>query len=173
MSCLGCLAPPEQLSEELRHGHGEFLEERRAMASLSLFSAGIMGMIGLYQIGVLKRLPEPPLPHMSTERVNASAQAYSFFSVPDAWLGFLSYGVTAALAAAGPKDRWSRAPALPLVLAGKVFADAALAGKLTADQWTKHRAFCMWCLFSAGATAATVPLVWKEASAAWRRLFGR
>ena len=173
MSSTLCLAPPEQLSDELRHGRGEFLEERRAVASLSLFSAGIMGMIGLYQIGVLKKLPEPHLPHLNTERVTASAQAYSFFSVPDAWLGLLSYGVTAALVAAGPKDRWTRAPALPLAMAGKVLADVALAGKFTADQWTKHRAFCMWCLFSAGATAATVPLVWKEASAAWRRLLSR
>lgn len=172
MSCIACLAPPDQLSDELRHGRGEFLEERRAVIGLSLFSAGMMGLIGLYQTGILNSLPEPPLPHMNTDRVNASAEAYSYFSVPDAWLGFISYGITAALAAAGPRDRWNSAPALPLAMAAKAMADTAVAGKLSVDQWTKHRAFCIWCLLSAGATAAVVPLVLKEASAAWRKLFG-
>lgn len=171
MTCIACIAPPDQLSAELRHGTGEFLDERRAVVSLSLFSAGIMGLIGLYQVGILRRLPEPPLPHMDTDRVNASDEAYSYFSVPDAWLGFISYGVTAALAAAGPKDRWNSAPLLPAALAAKALADTAVAGKLTVDQWTKHKAFCIWCLLSAAATAATVPLVWKEASAACRTLF--
>ncbi len=46
--------------------------------------------------------------------------------------------------------------------------DALGAGKLTVDQWTKHRAFCLWCLLAAGATFASVPLVLPEARAALR-----
>jgi hypothetical protein len=42
---------------------------------------------------------------------------------------------------------------------------AAQAAKLTVDQWTKHRAFCFWCLTAATATFITLPLTWREARA--------
>ena len=41
-----------------------------------------------------------------------------------------------------------------------------LVGRLTIDQWTKHRALCSWFLLAAGATFATVPLAIPEARAA-------
>jgi len=166
MSCFACTDAPDRLSEQLRHGTGGFIEERRAIAGLSLFSTGMMGLIGLYQLGIVKKLP------LNADRVNASAEAYSHLSMPDAWLGLISYAVTGALAAAGPIDRWRTAPALPLALAGKVAADTAIAAKLTTDEWTKHKALCFWCLLSAGATVAMLPLVWKEASAAVKTLLG-
>ena len=61
------------------------------------------------------------------------------------------------LAAMGGEDRAGQRPWLPLALAGKVALDALGAGKLTIDQWTKHRAFCLWCLLAAGATFAKRP----------------
>ncbi len=73
----------------------------------------------------------------------------------------------------GGTDRANTRPWLPLLLAAKVAAAAAVAGKLTVDQWTKHRAFCLWCLLAAGATFAQVPLVVPEARAAIRQLTGR
>ena len=56
-----------------------------------------------------------------------------------------------------------------MALAAKVAVDAAVAAKLTVDQWTKHRAFCFWCLVGAGASFASVPLVVAEARAALQR----
>lgn len=52
----------------------------------------------------------------------------------------------------------------------KLTVDALRAGKLTVDQWTKHRAFCSWCLVAAGATFAALPLVLPEARSAARTL---
>ncbi len=51
--------------------------------------------------------------------------------------------------------------------------DAAQAGKLTVDQWTEHRAFCVCCLLAAGATFAMAPLVVPEARAALEQLAGQ
>jgi hypothetical protein len=62
---------------------------------------------------------------------------------------------------------------LPLALAAKVGLDALVAGKLTVDQWTKHRAFCSWCLLGAGASFASAPLVVREARAALAALAAR
>ncbi len=161
---------PRELSRQLRLGTGSHLARRRGVVGLSLLASASMGVITLYQMGILKHLPEPPLPGLEGDRVDASEEAYSMLEMPDAPLGLVSYAVTTALAAAGGQNRNSERPWLPLALAGKVGIDALQAGKLTYDQWARHRAFCSWCLLAAGATFASVPLVVPEAFSALRRL---
>lgn len=161
---------PEELSEQLREGSGEFLERRRKIARLALLAAGSMGVISLYQIGVIKHLPDPPLPGFDSDRVDASEEAYSMFQMPDGPIGLGSYAATLGLAAMGGKDRAEEHPLIPLALAAKVAFDALQAGKLTVDQITEHRALCSYCLVAAGATFATVPLVLPEALVALRAL---
>ena len=53
-----------------------------------------LGMIALYQLGLLRCLPEPPLSGLDPEKMNRSAEAYY---TPDAVLG--SGGVAAIVAA--------------------------------------------------------------------------
>ena len=161
---------PEALSRELRLGSGPFLAPRRRVVGLSLLAAGAMMQVALYQTGIIPHIPEPPLPGLDADKVDAAAEAYAILATPDAILGLGSYAVTAGLAAMGGADRTETRPWIPLALAAKVAVDAAVAGKLTLDQWTRHRAFCSWCLLAAGATFATVPLVVPEAWAALRRL---
>ncbi len=74
---------PEQLSADLREGSSTFLKHRRGIVGLSLFSAGVMGGIALYQMGILKKIPEPPLSRFDAERVNGSAEPYSHLATPD------------------------------------------------------------------------------------------
>ncbi|MBV9768403.1 MAG: hypothetical protein JOZ32_02430 [Bryobacterales bacterium] len=57
---------PEELSQDLREGSSTFLKHRRAIVGLSLFSAGVMGGITLFQMGVFKKIPEPPSPLFDT-----------------------------------------------------------------------------------------------------------
>ena len=164
---------PTQLSKELRTGEGDFLEERRSVIVLSLTAIGCMGLIALYQSGIIRRLPDLPLPLMDADKVDASEEAYAHFQMGDAFIGLGSYAATMGLAAMGPKDRAEKQPWIPLALAAKATADAAQAAKLTYDQWAKHKAFCIWCLVAAAATFATVPLVMGEAAAAARHLAKR
>ncbi len=163
---------PEDLSEQLRQGSGPFLARRRAVAGLSLAAAGSMGLIALYQLGLIRHLPDLPLPYFDADKVDASSEAYASLATPDGVLGLGSYAATMALAAAGGQERATERPWLPLALAAKVALDTAQAGRLTVHQWTKHRAFCIWCLLAAAATFAQVPLVVPEARAAWHRLTG-
>lgn len=114
--------------------------------------------------------PEPPLPLLNADKVDASAEAYAKFSTPDAILGLGSYAATMGLAAMGGANRARTMPWIPIALAGKVAFDVASAARLSVDQWTKHRAFCFWCLVAAAATFATAPLVMPEAFAAARQL---
>lgn len=161
---------PAKLSHELRTGDGEYLEARRKVLGLALGAAGCMGVISLYQMGMIGHLPEPPLPHLDADLVDASSEAYADLDAPDAVLGFASYAATMALAAMGGPERARTLPWLPLAMAGKVAIDAVQAGRLSVEQWTNHRAFCSWCLTAAGLTFAAVPAVLPEARAAWSQL---
>jgi uncharacterized membrane protein len=161
---------PEELSEQLREGTGGFLPQRRRISALALAAAGSMGVISAYQLGLIKHLPDPPLPFFDSDKVDASPQAYSILNTPDGTIGLASYAATLGLAAVGGRDRAETAPLLSLALAAKVAFDAAQAGKLTVDQITQHKALCSWCLLAATATFAAVPAVLPEARAAWRAL---
>lgn len=163
-------APAAELSRELRRGSGEHLDRRRKAAGWVLLAAGSMAAISLYQLGVIPHLPEPPIPGLDADKVDAAEQAYAKLSMPDAVLGLHSYSTTLALIAMGGRDRARTAPWIPLALAAKATVDALQAAKLTVNQWTEHRAFCSYCLVAAGATFATLPLVLPEAREAWENL---
>lgn len=160
----------DELRRELREDSSAFLFRRRGIAGLMLFSTGVLGGIALYQLGIIKKLPEPSWRGFDSEKVNGSGQAYSLLATPDALLGLLSYSVTACLAGMGSKDRWRTHSWLPISMAAKIFADAVFAGKLTIDQSRKYQAFSFWSLLAAGATFISVPLAMPEAHAALSQL---
>jgi len=164
---------PEALSRQLRKGSGKFLPQRRGVIGLSLIAAGALEVISLYQMGLIKRLPEPPLPHFDADKVNSSAEAYRWLSTPDAFLGIGSYAATMTLAAMGSPNRAQEQPWIPLALAGKVGLDAALGVVQFLMQARKLHTYCSWCLASSGASFATLPLVIPEARAALKHLRGR
>ena len=161
---------PTALSHAVRHSTDTTMSRRRGVIALSLAAAASMGLIALYQSGLIRHIPEPPLPALDADMVDASAEAFKRFEVGDAFLGFVSYGITMTLAAMGPPDRTTRQPWIPLALAGKVAFDVGVAAKLTVDQWTKHKAFCFWCLVAATATFASAPLTIDEARRAWSNM---
>lgn len=132
-----------------------------------------MGIIALYQIGVIKHLPEPPLPGLDADKVDSSEEAYSHLQMGDAFIGLGSYAATMGLAAMGAKDRAAAQPWIPLALAAKTGLDAAQAAKLTYDQFAKHKAACFWCLLAAAATFVSAALALPEARAAARELQDR
>jgi Vitamin K epoxide reductase family len=163
----------ETLSRELRLGSDRFLSRRRGIVMLSLTAAGSMDLISLYQMGIIQHLPQPPLPMLDSDKVDASAEAYSRFSTPDGILGLGNYVMTAGLAAMGGKDRAEEQPWIPVALAGKVVFDTSQAVRLFFDQKNKYKSFCFWCLLAAGTTMATIPLVIPETIVALRHLFHR
>src|SRR5918996_6510200 len=100
------------------------MRRRRQVVCLSLASATAMGVVAAYQIGLLKHVPEPPLPLLDADKVDASAEAYEKLSTGDAFLGFVSYGVTMLLAAIGGPRRHETHPSIPVAMAGKAPIDA-------------------------------------------------
>lgn len=79
----------------------------------------------------MRHVPEPQLPLLNADKVEASREAYAKLSVGDAFIGFLSYGAIMFLAAAGGPDRHVTSRWLPRLLAVKAGIDATQAAKLT------------------------------------------
>jgi uncharacterized membrane protein len=157
---------PVQLSKELRHNSTPYLRNRRCIAGLCVVGMAGLSAVAMYQMGLVKKLPELPFPVFDSEKVISSDAAYSQFGVPDGVLGIASYAITLALAAAGGADRARTDPALPLALAVKVGFDVYQAARHSASQWPEHHGFCSWCLLPAVASFAMAPLIWPEARAA-------
>lgn len=164
---------PAMLSYQLREGSGRFLAQRRVVIGLSLMATTALSLISLYQMGLIKRLPEPPLPRFNAGKVNRSEEAYRWLEMPDAFLGLGSYAATMALAAMGGPNRAQERPWIPLALAAKVGLDTALAGFQVVMQARKLHTYCSWCLLTSAATLGSLPLVLPEARAALRRLLGK
>jgi uncharacterized membrane protein len=138
--------PPAQLSRELRQGSNANLGRRRWGVGLSLAGVMIGGIVGAYQIGLIKRLPDiAPGDLFDAEKVDASDYAYAKLQTPDAFLMIVTYGVTAALLAAGGKDRARQNPALPVAAAAKAGYDLLTCLRLARLEWQENRAFCSWC----------------------------
>ncbi|HEX7359076.1 MAG TPA: vitamin K epoxide reductase family protein [Bryobacteraceae bacterium] len=157
---------PETLREELRHGSGPFLKRRRAIAGLSIFSCTILGGVALFQIGVRKHLPGPPIPGFAPDEIHGSPEAYAYLGVPDAFLGMTSYALTACLSGMGPNDR---ARWIPLAMTSKTLLDSVVAGKLVAKEIFKFRKFSLRSLLIAAATFTALSLALPEGIRAWRR----
>jgi uncharacterized membrane protein len=165
-------ARAERVSRELRTGRADVLRRRRNVGAMALSAMGSLGVVTAYQMGLLRHLPEPPLPIFDADRVDASGEAYHYLKAPDGALGLLSYAATVLLAGMGTARRAEETPWIPLALAAKVGLDAASGLYLTAEQASKHRRFCSWCLAASVLSVAMVPQVVPEARLAARHLMG-
>ncbi|MBW3639004.1 MAG: vitamin K epoxide reductase family protein [Actinobacteria bacterium] len=158
----------DAVSDALRRGDSPYLRARRRTAGLQLGAAATLGVVALYQFGLLRSVPEPPLPGLDADRVDASGEAYVMLRTPDSTIGIASAGVSLVLAGMGGADRHEKQPWIPLLLLAKSVVDAAGGAYLFAEQVTKHKKVCSWCTASAGLLVATVPAVLPEALAGWR-----
>jgi len=162
-------AAAAQVSDDLRLSTDSLVRSRRRAALLTLVNAASLGVVALYQFGIIRKVPEPPVPFLDADRVDASAEAYTVGQTPDAAIGILSAGLTLVLLGRGTRQR---SPWLALATAAKLLVDAGGALMLTAEQGTRHRRFCSWCLVAAGASVAAVPALLPEALEAVRTLRG-
>lgn len=163
---------PRQLSHELREGQSPDLNRRRWIVGLSLLGAAMGQVVGLYQTGILKTLPDPPVGPFDSPRVDASDYAYKRFKTPDALMMVVSYGMTAWLAGAGGIDRAKDDPWLPIATALKTFGDAATALELGREEWAENKALCAYCQVATIASIASAALAVPEALQAIDHLRG-
>jgi len=95
---------PQTVRQDLQTGRSAGLRRRRAIVGLSLLGLCSMGMVSLYQMGLLRHLPDPPLRRFHADKVNASFRAYQY-GVPHGALSMTAYALNILLAAIGGRGR--------------------------------------------------------------------
>ncbi|MBD2090806.1 vitamin K epoxide reductase family protein [Microcoleus sp. FACHB-1515] len=164
---------PSQLSRELREGKNPDLSRRRLIIGLSGVGALMGEAVSLYQVGMIKELPDPPIPLIDSSKVDASNYAYKRFDTPDGFMMVTNYSITALIAAAGGMNRATQNPILPIALAIKTFFDSALALWLAREEWDENQAFCAYCQVATLCSIVSFALAIPEALAATRYMLGK
>jgi hypothetical protein len=152
-----------QLSRELRTANTPELRRRRWMLGLQLVGVAAGGVVALFQMGVLKRLPDYPSRWFDATRVDASQYGYKYVQTPDALFMIANYALTALLVGMGGKDRARHSPAVPIALAAKAGADVVTNLVLAQQEWKYNKAFCGYCQSATLASLATLLLSLPEA----------
>lgn len=164
---------PQQLSQELREGTSPDLERRRWIVGLSMLGGTMAQIVTLYQTGVLKSLPDLPIPLVDSDRVDASPYAYSRLNTPDGPLMMINYGITAWLATTGGENRARENPLMPIAMGAKILIDALGAAELAREEWSENKAFCEYCQVATLCSFASLALAAPEVTSAFRTLMGQ
>ncbi|PSB09036.1 vitamin K epoxide reductase [filamentous cyanobacterium CCP1] len=164
---------PTQLSKELREGNSPDLERRRWIIGLSMVGASMAQVVSLYQTGVIKELPELPLPFFEANRVDASEYAYSRLNTPDGPLMLINYGITAWLASTGGENRARENPLVPIAMGAKILVDSIAAAELAREEWSENQAFCEYCQVATLCSFASLALSAPEVMTAIQTLMGQ
>lgn len=161
---------PTQLSRELRETSTPDLRRRRWIVGLSLVGAAMGQIVSLYQTGIIRHLPDPPVGPFDADKVDASNYAYKRLRTPDGLMMTASYALTAWLAGADAGDRAARNPLLPLAMGAKIAGDIAVAAKLAQEEWGENKALCAYCQLATVCSVASAVLAAPEVMRAGRAL---
>jgi uncharacterized membrane protein len=159
----------QQLRRELQESDSSNMNVRRAIIGLSLLGMGAMTAVSLFQIGIVKHLPDPPIEGFDSDKVNSSDTAYAL-GVPDGTLSLVSLAVNIPLAAYGGENRTENQPIVPLFAAGKATVEAAVSGWYFYQMPAVEKKWCGYCIVGAAANFGIAALSLIEAKRAWKSL---
>lgn len=164
---------PSELSRELREGQSPELANRRWVFGLSMAGVVIGQIVSFYQLGIIKKLPDPPIGIFDSNKVNASDYAYKRGYTPDAVFMLFTYATTAWLAAMGGKNRAKDMPLIPLLMGIKAVFDVLTNLELAREEWNDNKKFCAYCQSASLISLVTVLFAVPEALRAARSLMGQ
>lgn len=152
----------KSIRETLRSATTRDAARRRTIISVSLVGIASMGATSLLQTGVIRHLPDPPLPGFDSDKVNLSRAAFPF-GIPDGTLALLTFALNLPLAAFGGADRARTVPWVPLVAGAKAVVDAVVAAWYFVQMPTREKAWCGYCITAALANFVVAALAVPEA----------
>jgi uncharacterized membrane protein len=164
---------PTQLSEELRNGNTPDLNRRRWIIGLSLVGVAVAKIVSLYQTGIIKSLPDPPVPVFDSNKVDASDYAYKRLNTPDGLMMITNYSITACLAGAGGKNRAEQNPLLPIAMGLKLLTDSATAIQLGREEWQENKKLCFYCQVATVSSLASLAIAAPEVIKAVKQITGK
>lgn len=160
---------PPQLRRELQESDSKNMRRRRRIIALSIVGIGVTGLISLFQTGMVKHLPDPPVEGFDADKVTTSDQAF-LLGGADAPFAVFSFALNLPLAAFGGEHRAAQTPLVPLAAAGKSAIDAAASVWYVSQMPTSVKAWCLYCLVTAAAFGGVFALTLPEAKTALANL---
>lgn len=160
---------PQKLRRELQNGDGENIRRRRKIIGLSLLGIAAMTAVSLFQTGIARHLPDPPVDGFDSDKVNSSDTAYAL-GVPDGTLSLASLAANIPIAAFGGENRVAEMPLVPLAAAAKSAVEAVVAGWYFYQMPAKEKAWCGYCIAGALCNVGIAALTLPEAKQAWKSL---
>jgi uncharacterized membrane protein len=160
----------QKLRRELQESASSNIKIRRAIIGLSLVGMGAMAAVSLFQTGVVKHLPDPPLPGFDSDKVNSSETAYAV-GVPDGTLALVGFAANLPLAAFGGENRAETMSFVPIVAAAKASVEAAVSGWYFYQMPAVEKKWCAYCIVGATMSLGVAALTLIEAKRAWNNLW--
>jgi uncharacterized membrane protein len=149
------------IRDEMREGKSESLSRKRKISLLSALGLVDFSLISLYQLGLIKKLPDLPGKIFDTNMVNASKKAY-MMGVPDGPVTLVSYTLNILMAGAGGTEKTGRSKIFDVILAGSVMGGAVGGVYYLNDMIRNQKKACIYCLIGAALNFAMLPLAIKE-----------
>lgn len=159
------------MRDVLRTEHAEDLDARRKVITLSALGLIDFSIISLYQTGVIKSLPDLPLPIFDSNKVNASTEAYRF-GAPDGPISAVVYGMAMVLASAGGDEKSGRSPVMDVALGATVAGNAAGGLFYLYKMIFEQKKICLYCVTGAALNLATAVVIAPTVLKSVRKLFG-
>jgi uncharacterized membrane protein len=101
---------------------------------------GTLVPVAMYQTGLLRRLPDPPMRVFDSARITMSKAAHPL-GIPDGLLGVASFSATLMLAIVARRHRRART-----LLGAKLVVDASAAAFNACRQVFLFGKLCSWCM---------------------------
>jgi uncharacterized membrane protein len=156
------------LRAEMVGSRSDEMRRRRAMVVASLVGAASMAAVTLRQVGLVKHLPDPPVPGFDSDKVNLSETAYRY-GAPDGTIALAGFAANLPLVTFAAGGRAKKHPWIPLGLAAKTMVDAAVSGWYFYQMPAKEKAWCGYCITAALASIAMFALTLPDARQALRQ----
>lgn len=138
----------KEIRNVLMKGNSEDLKRRRKIILLSALGLLDFSFISLYQTGIIKNMPDIPLPVFDSNKVNSSKKAY-VMGLPDAPVSALAYASNLVFASAGGNKKTGRKDIFDTLLSASVIGNAAGAAYYLYEMIFQEKKICIYCLAGA------------------------
>ncbi|MDX5348930.1 MAG: vitamin K epoxide reductase family protein [Hymenobacteraceae bacterium] len=142
------------LIDQIRNDKSEATRNRRKIAALAVLGLIDFGLISLFQMGAIKKLPDLPGKVFDTEKVNTDGKAV-LLGMPDGVVSLGGYAATVVFAMAATRfkkqSRW-----IDLALGAVVAGQAAGAAQYLVNMATVQKKACIYCIGGAAVNFAAL-----------------
>jgi hypothetical protein len=116
---------PRDLRRSIQTDESLSMPLRRGVIVAPWIGIGSMFFTTMLQLGIVRRLPDPPIGRFDTKKVNSSNEPYSYDS-PDSPVTITAHAINMVLASMGPLIAHGSIPA-PLLASAAAAAQAGVA----------------------------------------------